>query len=244
MDMSRFLKFVLAANLIALAVLSFVYPHLMIGPGKLIPAHKELNTDCFACHAPFTGADSERCIICHKPAEIGQLTSKGLKIAKPLTSTPFHQQLISKDCVGCHSDHAGVTRYKQHGHFNHALLKPETREICQDCHKAPKDSLHQQITGKCSQCHSQDKWLPATFDHNKYFVLDGDHNTRCASCHVRDDYKRYTCYGCHEHSQSNIRRKHIEEGIRDFDNCVKCHRSANEEDIQGGERGGEDGGDD
>jgi hypothetical protein len=167
-----------------------------------------------------------------------------LKIAKPLTSTPFHQQLISKDCVGCHSDHAGVTRYKQHGHFNHALLRLDIRENCQDCHKAPKDSLHQQISGNCSQCHSQEKWLPATFDHNKYFVLDGNHNTRCATCHVRDDYKRYTCYGCHEHSPSNIRRKHIEEGIRDFDNCVKCHRSANEDDIQGGERGGENGGED
>ena len=242
--MSRFLKFVLAANLIAVAVLSFTYPQLMVGPGKLIPGHKQLNADCFACHTPLSGASSERCINCHKPRDIGRLTTKGLFIAKPLTSTPFHQQLISQNCMGCHSDHAGVKSYKQHGHFNHAQLRLDTREKCQDCHKSPNDSLHQQITGNCSKCHSQEKWLPATFDHNKYFVLDRDHNTRCATCHVRNDYKHYTCYGCHEHSQSNIRGKHIEEGIRNFDNCIKCHRSANEDDIQGNVRGRKDSGDD
>lgn len=238
--MNRFLKFVLAANLIVLAVLSFTYPHLMIGPGKLISGHKQLNVDCFACHKPLIGATSERCVNCHKPLDIGRLTTEGLPIAKPLASAPFHQQLISQNCISCHSDHAGVKRYKQHGHFNHALLKLDTREQCQDCHKPPDDNLHKQIADKCSQCHTQDKWVPATFDHNKYFVLDRDHNTRCATCHVRDDYKRYTCYGCHEHSKPSIRRKHIEEGVRDFDNCVKCHRSANEDDIQGGERNDED----
>lgn len=238
--MNWFLKFILAANLITLAFLSFTYPHLMVAPGKLISGHKHLSTDCFACHAPLIGATYERCVNCHKPADIGRLTTRGIAITKPLTSAPFHQQLISQNCVGCHSDHAGVKRYKVQGHFNHALLKLDTRKQCQDCHQSPDDTLHQKITRNCSQCHGQDKWLPATFDHNKYFVLDGDHNGRCVTCHVRDDYKRYTCYGCHEHSQSNIRRKHIEEGIRDFNNCVKCHRSADEDDIQGGERAGEE----
>jgi hypothetical protein len=32
----------------------------------------------------------------------------------------------------------------------------------------------------------------------------------------------------------------VEEGIRNFDNCVECHRSANEHDIKG--RGREGGG--
>ena len=235
--MSRIVKLVLAANLIALAVLVFVYPHLMVGPGKLIPGHKQLEADCFACHTPLLGAASERCAACHKPTEIGRLTTKGLPIAKPLTATPFHQKLVSQDCVACHSDHAGVKRFRQQGRFNHALLAKGTREQCQNCHKSPSDALHQQITGNCSQCHAQEKWVPATFDHDKYFTLDRDHNTRCVTCHVRNDYSRYTCYGCHEHSLSSIRREHVEEGIRNFDNCVECHRSADEHDIRGG--GGE-----
>jgi hypothetical protein len=231
--MSRVVKIILAVNLVAMTVLVFVYPHLTVGPGKLIPGHKELSTDCFACHAPLTGASSERCLSCHKPDDIGRLTTKGQPIAKPLTTTPFHQKLVSQDCVACHSDHAGVKRFRPQGHFNHALLNAVTREQCQDCHKSPTDSLHQQISGNCKQCHRQDRWKPATFDHNNYFELDRDHKTECVTCHVRNDYSRYTCYGCHEHTPAKIRREHVEEGIRNFDNCVECHRNANEHDIRG-----------
>jgi hypothetical protein len=231
--MSRVLKAILAANLIVLAVLVFVYPNLMVGPGKLIPGHKQLETDCFACHASLTGADSERCLTCHKPGDIGRLTSAGLPIAKPLASTPFHQKLVSQDCMTCHSDHAGVKRYRVRGRFDHAMLQKATLVQCQDCHKSPDDSLHKQISGNCSQCHTPEKWVPATFNHDKFFVLDRDHSARCATCHVRNDYSRYTCYGCHEHSPSNIRGEHVEEGIRDFDDCVECHRSANKHDISG-----------
>jgi len=231
--MSRTVKLILAANLVVLAVLAFAYPHLMVGPGKLIPGHVKLEADCFACHTSFVGADSQRCVSCHKTADIGRLTTVGLPIEKPLTSTPFHQKLINDDCVACHSDHAGVKRFRPTRHFNHNLLLKTTRDECQGCHKSPKDSLHEKITGNCSQCHSQDKWTPATFDHFKYFELDRDHNEKCVTCHVRNDYSTYTCYGCHEHTQENIRRKHIKEGIREYNNCVECHRNADEHDIRG-----------
>lgn len=46
-------------------------------------------------------------------------------------------------------------------------------------------------------------------------------------------YRRYTCYGCHEHSPESIRRRHIEEGIRDFKTCVDCDRNADEHAIRG-----------
>lgn len=238
--MSQIAKLLLAVNLTAIAVLVFAFPHLMVGPGKLIPGHRHLDTHCFACHAALAGATSDRCVACHKPADIGRLTTTGQAIAKPLTSTPFHQKLISDDCVGCHSDHAGMRRFRQQGRFNHSLLKQETREVCQDCHKSPPDALHRQLTGNCGQCHNQAKWVPAAFDHSKYFELDRDHNDRCATCHSGSDYSRYTCYGCHEHTREGIRREHIEEGIRDFDNCVECHRNANEHDIRRG-RGREEG---
>lgn len=239
--MSRLLKIILAVNLTVLAVLVFVYPHLMVGPGKLIAGHKQLDTDCFACHVSFRGASSEKCVGCHKPSEIGRLTTKGLPVTQPLSKTPFHQDLLSEDCVSCHSDHAGVKRYKLHGNFNHALLKKNKADQCQTCHKAPTDALHKQISGNCAQCHNQQKWTPATFEHDKYFLLDRDHNASCVTCHVRNDYSRYTCYGCHEHTPAKIRREHVEEGIRDFEDCVECHRSGDEHDIRGrGRKRGED----
>jgi len=136
-----------------------------------------------------------------------------------------------------------VKRFRQQGRFNHVLLQKATLDQCQSCHKSPADSLHRQISGNCSQCHNQNKWMPATFDHSKYFELDPDHNASCVTCHEGNDYSRYTCYGCHEHSPSSIRREHIEEGIRDFDNCVECHQSANKHDIKGSseERGNREG---
>jgi hypothetical protein len=235
MEMSKLLKIILAANLMVFAALVFIYPHLMVAPGKLIPGHKQFEKDCFACHASFRGADSTRCVICHKPADIGRLTSAGLPIAKPVTTLPFHQNLANLNCLACHSDHAGVQRFRKQGRFDHTLLQRATLEQCQSCHKSPSDTLHRQISGNCGQCHNQIKWVPATFDHGKYFALEGDHNASCVTCHSGNDYERYTCYGCHEHTPDNIRRKHIEEGMRNFDNCVECHRSASEHGEGNGE---------
>jgi hypothetical protein len=231
---SQTIKLILAVILSALAVWVFSYPQRMVSPGKLIPGHTALNTDCFSCHTPFRGSDSARCVVCHKPDEIGRLTTVGQPIKKPLTSVLFHQKLINQDCVACHSDHAGVVRLRAKGSFSHELLERAFIDQCQSCHKLPRDSLHHQFSGNCSQCHNQEKWIPATIEHDKRFLLDAKHNTRCMICHANNDYSRYTCYGCHEHTPDNIRREHIEEGVRDFSRCVACHRSANEHDTSGG----------
>jgi hypothetical protein len=122
--------------------------------------------------------------------------------------------------------------------FEHATLAKDVLARCEACHKAPTDKLHAQMKGNCAQCHTQTAWKPATFEHSKFFALDGDHNAACVTCHVGNDYTRYTCYGCHEHTPSNIRSKHEEEGIADLQNCVRCHRSASGEgEGGGGERG-------
>ena len=55
-------------------------------------------------------------------------------------------------------------------------------------------------------------------------MLDRDHDVECATCHKGNDYSRYTCYGCHEHTLAKVRAEHQEEGIADFANCVECHR--------------------
>jgi hypothetical protein len=82
------------------------------------------------------------------------------------------------------------------------------------------------LTGGCAQCHQTQAWKPATFDHDKHFLLDENHNVSCVTCHAANDYSKYTCYGCHEHTPENVLREHREEGIRNLDNCVRCHRSA------------------
>ena len=228
--MRRWVLGIIALNLLALMALVFAYPHLMISPGALVPAHAELTTDCFACHAPLLGAASERCVVCHALPDIGLRTSKGAALSKPTIKVSFHQELIEQNCMACHSDHPGSkSRQRSKKLFSHALLRPDTRERCESCHVAPKNSFHRGLTVGCGQCHKTEGWKPATFEHDKFFVLDKDHNAPCVTCHTDKDHSRYTCYGCHEHTLANVRRKHQEEGIRDFENCVECHRSASGE---------------
>jgi len=226
----RWVWIIVTLNLVALIALVFVYPHLMVSPGAVMSAHQEVATDCFACHAPLRGASAARCIACHTLPDIGLRTTKGQAVARKSIKASFHQELIEQDCIACHSDHVGPRlTQKSRKPFSHELLRTPVREQCKTCHATPDNKLHQKLTGSCKQCHSQIAWKPATFDHDKSFLLDSDHNVDCATCHVNGDYSRYTCYGCHEHTVQNVLAEHREEGIKNLDNCVECHKSADGE---------------
>jgi hypothetical protein len=229
-----------AASLLVLLALAIIFPHQMIAPGALIPAHAEITDDCFACHKALAGASPAKCMECHKLDQIGIVTSKGAKIVRPKPKAAFHQMLAEQDCMACHSDHAGplLTRHADRS-FAHDLLKPAVQGQCQTCHQAPATSLHRGVVSGCAQCHTVAGWTPAKFDHGRFFKLEGDHNVACVTCHVNNVYTRYTCFGCHEHQPAQIRALHAEEGIRDIDNCVRCHRSSEGEEGEGRERGGD-----
>ena len=232
------LLIIIAINLVVLVGLVFAYPHLMVSPGRLVKGHADLATDCFACHAPLRGASSALCIGCHAVPDIGLKTSKGVPIASATVRASFHQQLIEQDCMACHSDHQGPQLTKRSRKpFSHDLLKPAVQDNCVACHAAPANTLHRGLQLPCGECHQRQAWKPATFDHTRHFVLDRDHQATCDTCHKNNDYSRYTCYGCHEHSKANIRAEHAEEGIQNFDNCVECHRDPGVEPDKGGGRG-------
>ncbi len=235
---STLLKVILV-NLLALLALALVYPQLMVSPGPLIPEHSALTQECFACHTLFQGSDPAKCRDCHRPDTIGRLTTQGAPIPDADQRVAFHQELREQDCLACHSDHQGVRPYHAERGFSHALLVPARQRQCSSCHQPPKDTLHRQLKGECTSCHSQQAWRPATFDHARYFRFDRHHPDNCESCHQESDYQRYTCYGCHEHTPARIRAKHSEEGIRDFEDCARCHRSGDDDEIVGewGERG-------
>lgn len=269
---------VILANLAVVLALLFVYPQFMVSPGPVEADHRDIDTDCFACHTLLFGATSAKCTECHKVDDIGRLTTTGEPILNPKVKAGFHQDLLEKDCVACHSEHRGVATLRTAQRFSHTLLNPQTRESCANCHGAPKDAMHGKLSEDCRQCHVTERWSPAafdharldrptlkqcagchsvpgdplhrnsgddcqqchrttawrpaTFDHDRYFRFDRHHDTECVTCHEGNDYSRYTCYGCHEHTPWNIRGEHLEEGIRDFDNCVECHRSGDEDEAK------------
>jgi hypothetical protein len=182
------------------------------------------------------GAAAERCTACHALAGIGLRTTKGIALPKPPAKVQFHQSLINQNCVACHGEHLESKLASSRGkRFSHDLLLADVRGQCQSCHAAPKTSIHRSVTTGCADCHTPQAWKPATFDHNKLFPLDGDHKAECVTCHVNNDYSKYTCYGCHEHSPDRIRSKHVKEGIPNFENCVECHKGGGGESSGGGE---------
>lgn len=232
MAMKRKLLAVAVVFSVAAVLLSIYDAQRWISPGEPIAAHAEIAADCFACHSPFLGSSAEKCAACHAIEDIGVKTTAGLAIDGNATSVAFHRDLIEADCVACHSDHRGVRPFRTAQRFSHELLNTPVRNDCRGCHRNPDDALHRNLTQSCGQCHGQERWLPANFDHSEYFRFDRHHRTACATCHVEADYRRYTCYGCHAHTPAKIREEHLEEGIRDFENCVECHRSGDEEEAE------------
>lgn len=199
---------------------------------KYVLFHDKLSDQqCTLCHSDHKGIDPSlslarfdhnlleeniinNCIDCHN---------------KPVDR--MHEQLTGS-CSPCHN----TNTWEFSGKFDHALITGANKTNCISCHKNPLDAFHQSLKENCDKCHGTDKWVPSTFDHADYFILDEDHNVKCATCHTNNNLKVYTCYGCHEHSEAKIREEHIEHGIYKFNDCASCHKSADEHDIKGFDR--------
>jgi hypothetical protein len=230
--MTRWFLGLIVAALVGAGALVVTRPGAMIAPGPVADGHAGLANDCFACHVPLRGASAQRCVGCHAVAMIGLASTKGVKRASASPKTAFHQQLASKDCLACHTGHAGSALA-----FSHALLPAAAGAQCATCHAAPDTAVHRGAGANCGQCHGQQAWQPAAFDHARFFALEGPHAAPCATCHAGDDTSRFTCFGCHAHQPAAIRARHVREGMRNIENCAQCHRSRRGE--HGGEHRGE-----
>ncbi len=209
----RWLLFIIIA--IGSLTLAYLLPELAFSPGKLSKAHQAKTQTCQDCHVDFQGIAQEKCSQCHQPHQFK-------------AKTQFHQNLQGR-CTSCHSEHNGAQPPK--AQFAHQLLPAAQANQCQNCHKAPQDSLHKRAQSNCSACHGTNAFKPATFEHADYFRFDRHHPQTCENCHQAGNFAQYTCYGCHEHSPASIRGEHEEEGIRDFADCAACHPSGNEHEI-------------
>ncbi|NTU52451.1 MAG: hypothetical protein HGA97_01855 [Chlorobiaceae bacterium] len=189
--------------------------------------HKALpETSCVRCHTDHKGRQPKYTMktFSHDslPAELKNNCIACHNDRKP--NDTLHRT-VSNACASCHS-----TDNWKRAVFDHTVLA-RSLQTCVACHKkeTPNDGLHRQVTDGCSGCHGTTAWKPARFNHDRYFLLDRDHRATCATCHtIPGNYKAYTCMNCHEHSPSRMASEHLEEGIGNYNNCIKCHRSASE----------------
>jgi hypothetical protein len=166
--------------------------------------------DCYSCHQQddeHNGQFGTDCSACHTPNDWEGATFDHTRSKFPLTGAH-----VSVTCEACHKN----------GQFKGLDMS------CLACHAEPAEHAGQFGTD-CAACHSTNAWTPAAFNGKHTFPLDhGEEGAvSCATCHP-GNYQVYTCYGCHEHTESNIRSEHQEEGISNFENCVECHADGRE----------------
>jgi Class III cytochrome C family len=194
--------------------------------------HQKIESqNCISCHSEHKGINSRLALNKFDHILLPEKDRNSCVSCHSQPKNNLHNQ-VSNSCVSCHSTRSWTAISS----FNHDAINANSRNNCTSCHQSPKDKIHSISTANCISCHSQDQWKPSTFDHSKYFQLDKNHNVSCTNCHKTNDFKDYTCFGCHEHTMANIRSEHLEEGITNFTNCVKCHKSANEDDIRRNEK--------
>jgi hypothetical protein len=196
----KIVKWFVALNILAVAVLVFWFPEVMITPGRGLVAHQGIAGNCFNCHTAWGGADAAKCETCHKVAEIGKLTSKGVPITGKRLAF-LHSQLQTVDCGSCHLEHMTVKRPVSI--FDHALLSAGAQEKCTSCHQdtVPKTGWHKDFAQECASCHTTQAWKPARFKHD---LLKSGLAAPCETCHIRQvpssgwhNEVRTDCSKCH-----------------------------------------------
>lgn len=202
---------------------------------KILFHEKLVNQKCNSCHTDHKGIKPEEPISSFSHELISGATISDCKSCHSQPTDNLHSNL-SASCINCHN----TTGWKSNVRFDHNMLQGIDKNNCSTCHQKPDDSFHKLIEENCTKCHSTNKWIPSSFDHSSYFSLDKNHNAKCNVCHTNNNFSSYNCYGCHEHTQGNIIGKHSEEEISDINNCVSCHKSGSEHDIEKNENPGKE----
>ena len=188
---------------------------------------KLLSQKCTACHTDHNGIKPDVTLNQFNHELLSEAIRSKCNDCHEQPGDKLHPQL-STDCKNCHN----TIGWKSSVMFNHDMIKSADKNNCVLCHQKPTDTFHISLEDNCNKCHTTTKWIPSTFDHSPYFQFDKNHNAKCNVCHTDNNYKAYTCYGCHEHSLNKIMSEHNEEGITNLNDCAECHKSGSEHDFK------------
>ena len=170
--------------------------------------------DCYSCHKEddkHSGTYGIACENCHKPSAWADAT-----FDHTLSAFLLDGAHVNVECAKCHID----------GVFKGTPLE------CAACHAEPDFHLGMFTGQACSTCHSTTAWSPARFDEPHTFPINhgGEINT-CADCH-QPKLTQWICFPCHDRAE--VDRKHIEEGIINFSDCLRCHPTGLKDETGGG----------
>jgi hypothetical protein len=208
----------------------------LVMPGPVIEAHAKTEGDCGACHARLREVEQRSlCVDCHKDIQADLTAKAGFHGRAPGAYTA--------DCRTCHPDHRGrdadVIGLDPAG-FDHELTDfplrgTHLRVSCDACHASSArhreavsncyschrdDDAHDGKLGTgCGDCHGEERWAKARFDHDKTkFPLEGRHvEVACGLCHPAQQFEHTAtdCNSCHQLEDTHLGRF----GTK----CEDCH---------------------
>ena len=186
--------------------------------------------DCFACHnqgGDFTGLSPE-CYSCHQQDYES-------------TTDPNHVTAnFPTNCTLCHTIYGWSPASFDHNQTAFPLIGKHATLDCTDCHSngytgtptdcfschetdfnGTNDPPHQSLgfSHKCTDCHNQNGWSPANFDHN-FYRISNHNNVNCNECHSATNYQPQ-CLSCHH---NDFNRGHDPGNRTD---CWNCHSTSN-----------------
>jgi hypothetical protein len=203
--------------------------------------------DCNSCHpGGIYNNTPNTCVGCHQ-ANYNQTTNPNhAAIGIPTTCAtchttnpnwqpatfPIHNNYfvlqgahVSVDCFSCHQ-----------GNY-----QGNTPTTCFGCHQTDYNNtnnpphLSAQFPTTCELCHTQNAWVPSTFNHDgQYFpIYSGQHQGEwdlCSDCHTNpNNYQLFSCIDCHEHNQNSMNQEH--QGVPGYSwnsiACYTCHPDGN-----------------
>ncbi len=190
-------------------------------------AFTTLDTHCLSCHQPdYQDAQSidhvdadfpETCEQCHNTlAWAGGTVFDHITVSRGFPLFGAHEQT---SCRGCHIMPGAAL-----------INTPANENDCVSCHLADYQEEHggSRFPTTCLQCHTQDTWDDATFDHNTAtaFPLVGAHiRTNCDNCHTQPGNRLIfppgnpeDCIACH---LADYQKEHATTGFPTT--CLSCH---------------------
>ncbi|RMG84184.1 MAG: hypothetical protein D6714_08450, partial [Bacteroidetes bacterium] len=201
-------------------------------------AHANIADNCVDCHNGDYNNTPNTCDGCHMTQYNATSNPNHVSLNLPVScdqchttepgwmpaTFPIHNQfwplngahaVIANNCVDCHN-----------GNYNN------TPNTCFGCHQNDYNTaqnpphLSGQFPTDCEQCHTEDAWVPSTFDHNSFYPLTGGHAiiaNDCNACHNGNYSNTPTnCDACHmTNYNSATNPNHVSLGLPTT--CDDCH---------------------
>lgn len=186
------------------------------------PGYRRHSQMCEGCHEDphgglFLGRYSA-CIDCHAP---GRFRPAQFDVARHADIYPLIGLHATAECVACHpvDPNGGVRRFAS-----------EPRQ-CDACHADPHEGQFRSRHAQCTDCHDQERFLPAQYDaarHEALYPLTGAHAAvPCIRCHIQvgdAPVRRFVstprrCKDCHTDEHAGQFEREMAEG-----DCTICHR--------------------